>query len=246
MDWPLPPDLPWPDFLRRLRAPSPPKGWLEAAAALPELQRRPLLLRWIAQHRQAPTHLRLNLLAKLPWPVLLSVAEDPQAHPQARSIALERLQPLWAGLNPGGRRSFALRAPRAFWESVWSVPDTRVLGAFLNHPKLGLEALLKLIRPPLHPSQAEALLQSRWRELLPVIHHVLRAMDATFQSPDSRLVLGQAAPWLKALTPDERLHAAQYLSHPPLRRMARAWSGRRSQELDPDLPPNDASPQSGC
>ena len=52
--WALPPDLPWPQFLRLLRRPEPPPGWLAAAADLPELQKRPLLLRWIAQHPMAP------------------------------------------------------------------------------------------------------------------------------------------------------------------------------------------------
>lgn len=237
MDWPLPPALTWPQFLRLLRHPSPPRGWLEAAAEIPDLRRRPQLLRWIAQHRKAPAHLRIALLARLPWRLLASLAEDPSAHPQARAIALERLQALWGGLTTGERRTFALRAPRPFWGQVWRVPDARVLGAFLQHPRLGLEPLLGLIQTPLGPAQAEALLQSRWREIHPVAHQVLLAMDGTFRRPEPPLVLGQAAPWIKVLPPEERLVAASRLSHPPLRRMVRAWAGDWREGLDPRLPP---------
>src|SRR5512134_1044200 len=98
MDWSLPPDVPWPQFLRMLRHPSPPRGWLEHAAEIREIQKRPLLLRWIAQHRKAPESLRSSLLARLPWRALVSVAEDPSAHPMARSMATERLQRLWPGM----------------------------------------------------------------------------------------------------------------------------------------------------
>ena len=73
-------DRPWPRFLRLLRHPEPPRGWLEAAAELPELQKRPLLLRWIAQHPKAPAHLRARLLGRLPWRALAAVAADAAAH----------------------------------------------------------------------------------------------------------------------------------------------------------------------
>lgn len=159
------------------------------------------------------------------------------AHPQARAVALERLQALWIGLTMGERRSFALRAPRPFWAQVWKVPDARVLEAFLQHPRLGLESLLGLIQPPLGPAQADALLHSRWREILPVAHQVLVAMDGTFRRPEPPLVLGQAAPWIKALPPEERLVAASRLAHPPLRRMVRTWAGGWQEGLDPSLPP---------
>jgi len=237
VDWLLPPDLPWPQFLRLLRHPSPPRGWLEAAADIPDLRRRPQLLRWIAQHRKAPTHLRIALLARLPWRLLAALAEDPSAHPQARTVALERLQALWGGLTTGERRTFALRAPRPFWGQVWKVPDARVLGAFLQHPRLGLESLLGLIQVPLAPAQADALLRSRWREIQPVAHQVLLAMDGTFRRPDPPLVLGQAAPWIKVLPPEERLILASRLGHPPLRRMVRTWAGGWRAGLDPNLPP---------
>ncbi|WP_026852579.1 hypothetical protein [Geothrix fermentans] len=202
-----------------LRHPEPPRGWLEAAAELPELRKRPLLLRWIAQHPKAPAHLRSALMARLPWRALAAVAGDAAAHPQARQQAIEKLQQLWAAMTPGERRSLALHAPRPLWALIWRAPGAAILEAFLQNPKLGLEALVALIQPPLRPAQAEALAISRWREAGPVADQVLRALDRSLALPDSGLALGHAAPWIRALDEDARVLAASRTLTPALRRM---------------------------
>ena len=217
--WALPPEIPWPRFFRLLRHPEPPLGWLEAAAALPELRKRPLLLRWIAQHPKAPAHLRSALMARLPWRALAAVAVDAEAHPQARQQATEKLQQLWAVMTTGERRSLALHAPRPLWALVWRSPDSRVLATFLQNPKLSMEALMALIQPPLRPAQAEALAASRWRETGPVANQVLRALDRSLALPDSGLALGHAASWIKAMDEDARILAASRIITPALRRM---------------------------
>lgn len=217
--WALPPEVPWPRFLRMLRQADPPRGWLEAAAELPELRKRPLLLRWVAQHPKAPAHLRAALMARLPWRGLAAVAADAAAHPQARQQATEKLQQLWAGLTTGERRSLALHAPRSLWALIWRAPSSDVLGAFLQNPRLGMEALVALIQPPLRPAQAEALAASRWREVSPVAEQVLRALDLSLALPESGLVLGHAAPWIRTLDEEARLLAASRITTPALRRM---------------------------
>lgn len=217
--WALPPESPWPRFLRMLRQPEPPRGWLEAAAELRDLQKRPLLLRWIAQHPKAPAHLRARLLARLPWRGLAAIAADAAAHPQARQQATEKLQQLWTGMTTGERRSLALHAPRPLWPLVWRTPAPGVLAAFLQHPKLGIEALVALIQPPLRPAQAEALAHSRWREATPVAEQVLRGLDQSLALPDSGLALGHAAPWIRALGDEARILAASRTLTPALRRM---------------------------
>ena len=224
MEWTLPPELPWPQFLRLLRHPSPPKGWLEAAAALEDIQKRPVLLRWIAQHRKTPEALRLRLLARLPWRPLAAIAQDPAAHPKARSLATERLQVMWGGMSTGERRSFAYQAPKPLWPLVWKVRHSEVILAFLQHPRLSWEHLVAMIQPPVPPTHLDALARSRWRELEPIAHQVLWAMDRTLERPESGLVLGQAAPWIKALTMEERLIASTRLTYPALRKMTRAWA----------------------
>lgn len=216
--------MPWPQFLRLLRHPTPPRGWLEAAAELADVQKRPALLRWIAQHRRTSAHLRASLLPRLSWRALSEIAADAAAHPQARAMAVERLQVLWTSITTGERRSFAIHAPKPLWAAIWKVRDTRVIASFLQHPRLGMEVLVGLIQAPLAPEHADALAQSRWREVVPVAQQVLWAMDQTFRGPDCRLVLGHAAPWIKALPMEERLIAAARVAHPPLRRMARAWA----------------------
>jgi hypothetical protein len=202
-----------------LRQPDPPRGWLEAAAELPELKKRPLLLRWIAQHPKAPAHLRARLMARLPWRGLAAVAADAAAHPQARQQATEKLQQLWVVMTLGERRSLALHAPRPLWPLVWRSPAADVLTAFLQHPKLGLEPLVALIQPPLRPAQAEALALSRWRDLGPVAEQVLLALDRSLDLPDSGLALGHAAPWIRALDEETRILAASRTVTPALRRM---------------------------
>jgi hypothetical protein len=217
--WALPPELPWPQFLRLLRRPDPPKGWLEEAAALPELAKRPLLLRWIAQHPKASAHLRARLLPRLPWRALAAIAGDASAHPQARQQATEKLQHLWAGLTLGERSSLALHAPRSLWPMVWKAPHAGILATFLQNPKLGLEALVALIQPPLRPVQIESLAKSRWLEATPIAQQVLQALDQSLALPDSGLVLGHGAPWIRALDAEGRILVASRLATPALRRM---------------------------
>ena len=186
----------------------------------------------------------MSLLPRLPWRALSEIAGDAAAHPQARAMAIERLQSLWSAITTGERRSFALHAPPQFWSHIWRLRDRRVIESFLQHPKLGMEALVAFIQPPLLPEHVEALVQSRWREVIPVAHQVLWAMDQTFRGPDCPLVLGHAAPWIKALSPEERLLAAARMAHPPLRRMTRAWGPSRGGSCfrtAPGRPPASAS-----
>jgi len=224
MEWALPPAVSWPRFLRLLRKADPPRGWLEDAAALPDLRRRPLLLRWIAQHPKAPAHLRTTLLGRLPWRALAVIAQDPAAHPQARAQATERLKALWPALSLGERRSLAPLAPRALWPLIWRTPDRGVLAALLCHPRLSLETLQGLVQPPLRAGQLEALTASPWLGAAPLSHQVLGLLDQALREAPGELVLGHGAPWIKALDPTERLVAAAHLGHPPLRRACRTWA----------------------
>ena len=224
--WGLPPDLPWARFLRMLRQPDPPRGWLEAAASLDDLKRRPLLLRWIAQHPKAPAHLRARLMGRLPWRALASVAQDASAHPQARAQSVERLLQGWPGLSMGERRSLALLAPRPLWKFAWKSPDTGVVGNLLLNPKLGLEVLLSLVQPPFTPAQAEALSHSPWRESSILAMQVLRAFDRSLALPEPGLVIGQATPWIRLLEPGEAIEVAAAMTNPALRRIIRTRAGR--------------------
>ena len=163
-----------------------------------------MLLRWIAQHLQAPAHLRNRLLPTLPWRALAAIASDASAHPQARAHALERL--------------------RSRWPAIWKVRDVGVLAAFLLNPRLSPDALDVLILQRLTLAHAEALQDSRWRQIIPVAVQVLQALDKGLENPENGLVLGLAAPWILALPAEERLNASTGLTHPALRRMVRAWA----------------------
>lgn len=147
-------------------------------------------------------------------------------------MATDRLVNQWSGFTIGERRALALHAPRPLWPGIWKVKDPRVIAAFLQNPKLGHETLEALIQPPLSAAHAEALTQSRWREILPVARQVLWAMDHTFRHPECPLVLGHAAPWIRALTMEERLIVFARVVHPPLRKMLRAWA---LPEVEPDF-----------
>ena len=194
------------------------------------MRRRPLLLRWVAQHPKAPAHLRITLLGRLPWRALAAITHDAAAHHQARTQATERLQTLWPVMTTGERIALALHAPRPLWRLVWKVPDVRVLANFLHNPRLSPELLSNLIQPPLTLAQAEALPLAPWRDSSFLAHRVLEAMDATFRHPANALVLGQALHWIKVLEGEEAIHAASRIAHPPLRRMVRARAGRRSED----------------
>lgn len=223
--WGLPPELPWARFLRLLRRPDPPRGWLEAAAALDDLARRPVLLRWVAQHPKAPAHLRARLLSRLPWRALAAVAHDASAHPQARAQSVERLLQGWPMLSLGERRSLALAAPQPLWRLAWKSPDPGVIERLLQNPRMGLEGLLRLVQAPLTPPQADALARSLWKESSALAMHALRIFDQTLAQPEPALVLGQATVWIRALAPEEAIQAAASLSHPALRRIVRNRAG---------------------
>ena len=217
--WRLPPEIAWPQFLKLLRRQGPPRGWLEAAADIPDVRKRPMLLRWIAQHRGAPVHLRVSLIGRLPWLALASISWDPSAHPQARAQSVERLQTLWPGLTIGERRTFAQIAPRQMWPMVWKVRDSGVITAFLQHPKLGLEMLANLIQPPIHASHVDALHRAHISKCSPIARQVISAMDQSLRLPGHGLALGMAAPWMHYLGEEDLRLMGPELKHPLLRRM---------------------------
>jgi hypothetical protein len=224
MSWPLPPELPWPRFLRMLRDPAPPKGWLEAAADLPELRKRPALLRWVAQHPKASAHLRASLMPRLPWKALSAIAWDPAAHPQAKAMATDRLQSLWTSMTLGERKTLAPHTPKPLWPMVLRIKDEGLISAFLTHPKLTMDQLMGLLHPPVRTHVLEALAHSRWLGLEPLAFRVLELLDHGLVHEEPGIVLGYAAPWVKSLEPTARLVIAARLSHPALRRMCRAWA----------------------
>jgi hypothetical protein len=127
-------------------------------------------------------------------------------------------------MTTGERRSLAPMAPSQLWPAIWKVRNVRVLAAFLQNPRLTPGGLERLVQPPLTPMQAEALQASHWREVAPVAHQVLTALDRGLADPDSGLVLGLAATWILALPPGERLLASTRLTHPALRRMVRRYA----------------------
>jgi hypothetical protein len=179
-----------------------------------------MLLRWIAQHRSAPVHLRTRLISRLPWRALASIAWDSSAHPQARAQSVERLQTLWTGLTIGERRSFAAIAPRQMWPMVWKVKDVDVISAFLRHPKLGLEMLASLVLPPISQAHLEALQKSSLSDYAPIIKQVIMAIDQSLQLPGHGLALGVAVTWLQKLDGSDLLQIYHMLNHPLLKGMA--------------------------
>jgi hypothetical protein len=178
-----------------------------------------MLLRWIAQHRSAPVQLRVPLISRLPWRALASIAWDPSAHPQARALAVERLQVLWAGLTLGERRSFAYIAPRQMWPLVWKIRDASVISSFLQHSKIGLEMILSMIRPPISQAHLDALQRSHISNFAPIAKQVISAIDQSLQMPGHGLALGLAAHWVRKLDGGDLLRIYSELKHPLLRGM---------------------------
>jgi hypothetical protein len=133
-------------------------------------------------------------------------------------------------MSLGERRAFASQSPAPLWRLIWKVPDGGTLAAFLHHPKLSPESLIALIQAPMSAAQMEALSSAPWRELEPLVLQVLTILDETLRRPESPLVLGHAAPWIRGLDSESALVAATHIQHAPLRRMLRAWAGR--QEAD--------------
>ncbi len=100
-----------------------------------------------------------------------------------------------------------------------------MLQAFLQNPRLHESGLLALFHAPFHPAQLEALELSLWREQEAIALRILQVLDQTLHMPESQVVLGHAAPWIKVLEPAARLLASTNMRHPALRRMTRAHAG---------------------
>jgi hypothetical protein len=112
------------------------------------------------------------------------------------------------------------------WHLVWKVPDEGVIAALLQNPRLSPAALVAMVQPPMGQAQMQSLSESMWRESTMLAFQVLRTLDLTLQRPDPPLVLGHATVWIRALEPEEAIHCASTLQHPPLRRLVRAWAER--------------------
>ena len=99
--WALPPDVPWPRFLRLLRHTDPPRGWLEAAAELPELDKL------------------AGRLAAQGIPVkIVAISVDEQERDYTRWLTNRELNQLIIGRDPALARE----------AKVTGIPSTWVLG----------------------------------------------------------------------------------------------------------------------
>lgn len=209
-----------------LRAPGLPPSWLRDAAEAPAVKANVELQAMIARHPNTPVDVRVHFIRILPLLVVMNILDQADAGADIRFTCRAHLGNTWAAMSPAGRRQFAEVASQPLWELVWSSADEPALAAFLGNPRLTPQGLAELIKPPLTRAQVEGLAASRFRASQQVIFQVLISMALTFREPGTDLVLGLAAPWIKALTPQERLLLAPNLSYPPLERLAELWGSR--------------------
>jgi hypothetical protein len=206
-----------------LRLPDLPSSWLADAAEVPLVKANTEILALIAGHARTPVELRVKLLRSLPLVAVMGIFDQPEVDADTSFTCRVHLSNTWKAASPAGRRQFASVAARPLWDLIWRTADEPALAAFLDNPRVTAGRLANLIRPPLTCAQAELLRVSRFRGSQQVIFAVLTAMARSLQEPDTDLVLGLAAPWVMALTPQERLLLAPELSYQPLERMAERW-----------------------
>lgn len=203
-------------------------SWLREAAEAPLVLQDARLQVLIAQHRNTPAEVRVNLIRLLPLASVVAILDSHDLTPDTRFLCTVHVNQAWAKMAAAERQAFAEVATEPIWDLLWRTADATTLSGFLNNPRLGPLDLARLIQPPLTRAQAEALQESRFRANQDVIFRVLTAMALSFHDPGTDLVLGLAAPWIKTLTPQERLLLAPALSYPPMERLAELWGTRIS------------------
>jgi hypothetical protein len=205
-----------------------PGSWLRGAAEVATVHKDSALLQAVGEHGDTPADVRHHVVRALSWQELLGMLGRLRADAEATADCQDQLIRLWARMDAPAMKAFAELAPCPFWDLIWRTAKPAVLARFLTNPALGPATLKALIQPPLTHDQAEALRNSQYLEHKPMVVHVLTTMARSFQDPATDLVLGLVAPWLKILTPQERLALAASLPYPPMERLAQLWGTRLS------------------
>ncbi len=106
----------------------------------------------------------LDLLATLPWPSLLSVAQSPSAPPVVRRHAEKKLLTLVQKMTLGEKVALARKVHRALLRSLVATADEQVLGALLDNPRLAEVDILQILNTSRAPPgfYAELARHHRW------------------------------------------------------------------------------------
>lgn len=90
----------------------------------------------ICSVRGMPTPRVADLVATLPWVVLLQLAQDPKTPPMVRRMAERRLLVKLPKLALGERIGLARRAHRGLYGPLFSTGESQVVVALLENPRL--------------------------------------------------------------------------------------------------------------
>ncbi len=101
--------------------------------------------RLLCSVRGLPTPRVVDLLATLPWALLLQAAQDPKTLPLTRRMAERKLLLRLPKLTLGEKINLARRAHRALFSAVVGGGEEQVLGALLDNPRLTETDVVELL-----------------------------------------------------------------------------------------------------
>ncbi|HOC43736.1 MAG TPA: hypothetical protein PKJ99_12040 [Thermoanaerobaculales bacterium] len=125
-----------PDVLDALRNPYCTVEVAEAIASSPELLAAHGVRELLSSFRGLPFARAMDLIATLPWPSLLTVAQNPKSPPMVRRHADKKLVLALSRMSLGEKVALARRVHRELLRPLVESGDGQVLEALLDNPKL--------------------------------------------------------------------------------------------------------------
>lgn len=162
----------------------------------------------ICSVRGMPTPRVADLVATLPWLVLLQLSQDAKTPPMVRRMAERRLLLKLPKLTLGERIGLARRAHRALYGPLVSCGDSQVVVALLENPRLTEDDIVHLLNAhEPHPVIFISVLRSsRWAPRRGV--RIAMARNQSTPLPVALSAVAELGPGeLKGLAEDPRLPA---------------------------------------
>jgi hypothetical protein len=117
----------------------------EAVAGARDLLGSTAVRERLSAFRGLPLPRAIDLIATLPWPSLVAVAQSPSSPPMVRRQAEKKLLSLLPRMTLGEKVAIARKVHRPLLRSVTALADVQVLVALLDNPRLTEDDILVIL-----------------------------------------------------------------------------------------------------
>jgi hypothetical protein len=190
LDWARSGELQERDVLDALRNPHCTVEVAEIVANRPELLGAHTVRELLASFRGLPFARAMDLIATLPWPSLLALAQSPRTLPMVGRHAEKKLVAVLGRMSLGEKVALARRAHRPLLRPLIEAGDRQVLAALLDNPRLSEEDVLLVLNTVEAPPQfyGELARHHRWGQSYALRAALVRCRHAPLPVALSALV----------------------------------------------------------